>query len=801
MKKATKGVATLLAMALLFGCISMTGCKTKKLKEKEIISPDSTWYSTKKINISDTYFSHGNNYTEVFFHYLGKTNDKYCCLVESDEMLPANFDWSTGNYNDYHHTDILVVNSGGEETLFLPLSDLLDSSREFLSNYKVSGNFLKATITQYGDYEAEDYSTYYYSVDINLDTGDISERTPLNIADNSDDMGYYKETVSVWDYEISEYSTQNRNNTYSFKLDIKDSNGNSQIVDLKDTLPDISIYDLEIVEYGDSNALIEAFCDEDGTKYLLLDLSDMTITDICPDGTMWLQSMDVNPETSLNGHVYYSDTEHICELNFESQEITEVFNYNDCNISRVDVEDCNLVDLTDDTIVFTCSRTIPNLYYADRTSFYLYTLTKNDTNPNAGKAVIELGCLGELTGAISDAIFSFNETNTEYFIRYNNSYFLDEIAFYNSNLSYEEARENYIEAQSELSNQIAIDLLSGEAPDIIIDGFGYQQLNNSNYLLDLSEFANDMDSSSYFTNIFEDAKTNSALYQIPLTFSLNGIFTAASDTYVNQNGFTFEEYISFVDTTCNGNNPIRLPQNEYFCKCINAMNDLFIDGNTVNYDNEAFRELAEYVKNEVFNSSSGIDMYYPEEAAMYVEIAGFDLYLNSYCDWQQRGNSLDIQDTRIMGIPSSDGRGPSLSILNSAGISSLTANPDGCWEFISLLLDNSVQSEMAKTHYFPVNRLAFEATANEMSDYYNGVLSGDPNHPFKGMPLVGSPIDSSVVGILEESIYSAHIANIDPAISIIITEEIQPYFKDQKTIDEVIEILQDRVNTVVSERN
>jgi hypothetical protein len=45
------------------------------------------------------------------------------------------------------------------------------------------------------------------------------------------------------------------------------------------------------------------------------------------------------------------------------------------------------------------------------------------------------------------------------------------------------------------------------------------------------------------------------------------------------------------------------------------------------------------------------------------------------------------------------------------------------------------------------------------------------------------------------------IISFDPDINVILMEEIQPYFEGDKTLDEVIPIIEDRCATVISERS
>ena len=53
----------------------------------------------------------------------------------------------------------------------------------------------------------------------------------------------------------------------------------------------------------------------------------------------------------------------------------------------------------------------------------------------------------------------------------------------------------------------------------------------------------------------------------------------------------------------------------------------------------------------------------------------------------------------------------------------------------------------------------------------------------------------------ELSVLSASVMDsIDPAILIVLREELPPYFLDQKSFDDVLKIIQDRVSTIIAER-
>ena len=56
---------------------------------------------------------------------------------------------------------------------------------------------------------------------------------------------------------------------------------------------------------------------------------------------------------------------------------------------------------------------------------------------------------------------------------------------------------------------------------------------------------------------------------------------------------------------------------------------------------------------------------------------------------------FDFQNTILLGMPSSDGRGPSAHFVNSVGISAQASNPDACWEFVKILFSDDVQDFIA----------------------------------------------------------------------------------------------------------
>ena len=119
---------------------------------------------------------------------------------------------------------------------------------------------------------------------------------------------------------------------------------------------------------------------------------------------------------------------------------------------------------------------------------------------------------------------------------------------------------------AKMSNELAMDILNGEGPDILLNCSNYGQLNNTNYLADLSTYVGTLDSDKYFTNIVDAAKIDGKLYQFPVCYMVSGIFTDAKYAGKSGVGFTTAEYEKFLNDTLNGKDVINYGQAQYFTR-------------------------------------------------------------------------------------------------------------------------------------------------------------------------------------------------------------------------------------------
>lgn len=797
MKTWRKIIAGSLIASMLFGTIFVSGCNKKK-KQGEVIPDDAPWYTVEKIDLSGAYYNDGTNYDYIYFEYCDSFEDSYVMRVGGSKTIPADFDWDTDNWRDYEVNDLVVFDKSGNITKSINLSTVSDEENFYFGDITVEGSTATGILTVYDE---KTWEEKLFEVTIDLKTGEIGKPVPTtndtsNQTYNEDE--YSEGVEKVGDYKVEKYWISNDNGS-TYRLEITDKTGSKLSVNMGELFPNESFWNIDKILLSSETTGIVIASTEGSSGLYTLDLTNGKMEEV--KDTDWLKDINTYNIATANGAAYSVSTSGVYKLDFDNGEAVSVLDFNNCSVNKAEINTYSLLDIDDNSVTFFSQIDNYAPYAESKTETSIVVMTKADSNPNAGKTILEVCCLSGIDVATADAIVDYNETNPDYFLIVDESYNLDDNMDYTSDLNQEEWNQMYNQAQAELSNQLAIDLMNGDGPDIIIGGFPYGQLNNETYLTDLTSYMNEFGVSGYFSNVFDGAKVDGKLFQIPTSFYMMGIITDKKNVKSGQTGFTFDEYKTFVDKVCNGNDPITLGQVDYFTACVDSMNDLFIDGGKASYNNEAFNELADYVKdnvNEHFEYEDDEMMWtdsWEAPAASYTSFSGFASYLDSY------NSDNGPQNQVILGLPSYDARGPEILTYNSVAISSQAIDVDACWEFVEILLGEKAQISISQTWSFPVKISAFESTANDMIDYYNKSVRGEGNFSMSGRPSAGVELDKSIVNTFESDIISTgHVVISDPSITVIISEEIPAYLSGQKSIDQVTDILENRVNTVMNER-
>ena len=847
------------SMAVLFcaSAVVTAGCGKKVKSTNETVSESDEWYSIQKFKIGEQYVKD----KEVEFmnaDFVGIYEGKPVYGINGNYMLPddvdmMNFDYNSLSFNlvDIYGTDgslekSIDVNSiiteadlfkvdpddykGLKEEYIAQVksvdsgdgedgtdegsgTDLIDDEffeKTYLnvywsvnSDYSIDGD--KLNVSVYAYYPGKTMMSMGEDKNFNVEI-DINSEKVLSCNEKEEDSqgytmlrydfeGYKAKIISVYNFEAG---------TQSYNIDITTPDGESKSYDVNKCIKgDMVDFVYGMMYIGNGKALVGIQNTAFDQKVYEFDLEKGTFTEYQKDVTSFL--IDFYQSTYINGvGNIIVEEDGIKKIEPDKGAKTTLCSFDSCNLNRFETMMMSLLTMTDDTIYLGVSA------YSSSSSFdyhvstpTLYILTKEDKNPNAGKTVLRAAVMDSLTYSVSEAVVVFNETNPDYYIRVTDEYSLGS-KVRNGEYSWNDSDADIKAAQftRDLAYQLMSDLKNGDGPDLVFS-YGVQtQLNDSEYLIDLKS---EIGTEGLFENIVKSSEVGGKIYQYPLSFVIEGIIADKKDVDEDQYGFTFDQYKDFVSGPCNGEDPVKYGQTDYFNLCYQRIEDKCFNGKKLNLGNDDYRMLAEYVSQNVIDKDEETFNYYVQTYKYGQWTPTFDQNITLYRLMSTYADSLD--HIRIMGLPTVEGIGPSLSLAASVGVSAHTAEKEACIKFVKTLLSDEVQYSFAEGEgNTPVNKAAFEATArNALTDYnfvyekYQSAYGYDFDLSEAGMPW--HRIDPSFVDTYEEMIDSCYGINaIDAGIALIFTEEMPAYFAGQKSLDDVIKIIENRSQTMLNER-
>ncbi len=769
-----------LSISMLFGAMAVTGCSKKTQKGGKKIAGDSSWYDAQTTEIDDIYKD-----KKVYSHnrkIIGSYHDGVLIRDSGYFKDPMDLDWGQSGSSDEQFDDLLYYDADGELLHSFDLTKIVsENNSQYIEEIIISEGKILLYREDYDN--SHDGERSYYLTDLDMETGEIGsfEKLPFT----SKDVSGSREGVWInGDYIVLGYH-DNVTDKYIFVIQ---NNGQCKIVDVSSSLPSAEIFIINGCMAVSENELV-FICSFGNLNFLSLNLESGKVQ-IKDEEYSWLNALTFNEHiSSFGGNSYITDQSGIKRINFETKQLEEIVSFDDCNLNRNLMDELSLFSVNGDKYVFAGDVSIDDsrdqFSYENRTgTATLITLKKAEKNPNAGKVILTAAFVGnaEVSYSICEAIRLFNDTNEDYFIRLSYNYDIKKNLNYGDAETDDEFDDIYYKTAADLNDLLAINMLAGDGPDIILNAADIRQIQTEDHLVDLSSFLsgkNGINTEDCFSNVIDAAKVNGKLLYMPVSFSVNGLLVNKEDVRDGQTGFTYEEYVKYMDEKCGGNDPMVDTRLGVLCTLYSCMSEPCISGNTVNFDNESFRKLCEYVKNTVpekFNYNNDLD-----GNAAYDNIGGF-----------LTRNTFYAPLKTLLGYPSSDACGPYITVDTSIGISALAPSTvvDGAWEFIKTCLSNEVQEVIARDYTNPMNKSVFDSAAKITLENYN-----------KSEMSYGVELDDSVITSYKETLMSASVVeNLDPAVLNVIREEMPAYFLDQKTLDAVLSIINNRVTTIIKER-
>lgn len=763
LKTTVKFVSCVMVMALTIPILT-AGCSSEN-RESSDDSGSSGWYDVERVFFDDIAggFGYPNSTAEGLVYTDGDTFilNYYQSVPDTDE-------------------DILCLKAYDFDG---NLKMDLDADTAITEPKNVAGQFSYQIFVRGGDVCClgrmtdweNNHDRFYLSV-YDEDTNTFGDWTEIPGVGDKITISYWPISIFASDDKIEIYFGFSSFDGLSNLIKVTvDNDNNISSVDFADVLKDKGYYGIgSVLKCSDNEVVLVCYND---ISYEVLIVNEDTM-----EGRPSSAITDPDRLMQCGDIICMSDNYSISKYDPETDAFSELVNFDNSNINRYEARRLRPVFYSEGEIVlFGCfDQSVDN-----HMKHEAIKLIPSDNDPRKGKTEIKLAVLGLdnwLEYKYAEAICIFNDTNPDAYITLDKRYLSDAPA--NDDYDYWISTQRVVDQMneaSELSNRVMVDLISGDGPDIILNGYEYSMLNNSRCLVDLSGYIdgpNGLDREKFFTNVL-DGNT----YQIPLSAQLYGVIYKSDATGFDLTAPTYEEYREFVSEGCNGCDPIGVGCNKlsYFLILFeNIYPEISDDNGIPDLDNDEFRALAEYCRD------------LPEVATMdYCDVAGFNEFASGWGDFFFTGDS-------IMGLPSYSGIGHRLRIGDSVGISSGCTDIDSAWEFVKILLSDDVQSltsTACSSVVRDVSRSAVDnaiATNNELADSYVSVDEWD---------LGPSRIDEGVTDLYINAMDAAlPSSNLDPDIKVVLNEEIQAYFVGAKTLDEIIPLIEDRCSTIINER-
>ena len=454
---------------------------------------------------------------------------------------------------------------------------------------------------------------------------------------------------------------------------------------------------------------------------------------------------------------------------------------------------------------------------------YLINLTRAEKNPHAGKQVLYVGGQG-ISPSFYDFMYKYNADPEK-------DYRIETVDYYYSELE----SGNTDNVSAAMTNKVFLDLLGGEGPDILMNFAGTDQFANEEILVDLNTYIdgkNGLDRSEYFDNIFRAIEKDGKLFSIPTSFGLEGYIIDADVIHAERN-WTFDDLDREAQAIGDSKQLFLKTSPQDLLKMYMAPNLTdYMDyaKKEVHFNSEGMIHILEEVKkyacmDEKIPSVQVIRSIPGDNAFEYVPyIAGGEQYesdsvdagqllyggalvmhhvnINSFVDYHVF-TSVIPGDGKLVGYPSTDGKG----VVMAPGLSlSIVANSeykDESWEVIKAFLEEEVQIKMAQTDsILPIRRSAYETIGKETQEKINRVyehyLESKEGFDYYGGAYF--PCDPDFVDELTEIVESVRFSNHhDEALMNILLEETAGYFAGSRSAEDVLKNVDNRAKQIVQE--
>ncbi|MCM1551545.1 MAG: extracellular solute-binding protein [Butyrivibrio sp.] len=378
--------------------------------------------------------------------------------------------------------------------------------------------------------------------------------------------------------------------------------------------------------------------------------------------------------------------------------------------------------------------------------------------------------------------------------------------------------DDYKAAYTQMNN----DIISGSMPDIlIVDSYGMSIENyvSKGLLANIDELiAKDpeLSKTEFLDNVFEAARINGKLYEILPSFYVM-TYVGKTSLVGERTQWTMEEARQVLADMPEGAQLFgEMTRAGFFSQVMQMCGSDFIDVSTgkCNFDSEEFISLMQYAKElpeELdYDGMWGedYDSWYMNYQSQYRENRTLlsNCYMSRLQDMVQTINGSFGEDVSYVGFPNSSGQGSVISYNDAYALAAGSANLDAAWEFMRYYLTEEYQASDNMEWQLSVNKAQFDKMAEKATKKptYEDENGKEQEYDYTYYinnesitidPLTTQQLDklkSFVTSVTKRAYYNEDVQNI-------INEEMDAFYKNQKSAKDVAGIIQSRAQIFVNE--
>lgn len=654
-------------------------------------------------------------------------------------------------------------------------------------------------------YPTENSNRYYLTkVDVNgnpVGEQDITAYLTVTDEDGSSYQSYIGSAVLV-------------NGAFTFCTDTKvisfaDIQSAPQVVDLKNGEEYSSVDSLFV---GASGTIYYSLWGENGIEVNKLDLASGTSTK-ADFGGMTDNFYAYTYGAGVNGYEFImSDENGIYGYNPSEENKTEI-----CNFANSDID---MGYYNGGTPIFLEDGRMLICYYDyEEQSNNILLLSKVDPSMVKEKYLITVGAR-YLNYSVKRAFMKFNRTSDEYKI-----VFKDYSVYDNESNDYNGGIE-----------QLNKDILSKtDAPDIVLIqsyGMDFGSLAGKGVFADLEKLMDadeTFNKSDYLENVLEAFKYNGHLYSVSPTVSFMTL-TGKKSVFGYRTGWTMTDFLEMHRSLGEGeqmfSEATRDGTGEQLLRI--AMDEFIGDDGRASFDSEEFKDLLAYLKDIPADYSAYQDEWesnnnYWEEQELSYSKGTTKLYTSYVYNFNQipEFEAYLGEEVTLIGYPMAEAgaNGTLIQPNTELAITASSKVTSGAWEAIKYLLSDEYQNKFSGeadeygntgSYQFPIKKSMVEKKMkNDILPGYSTDWDEDGNEiRVEDEPIAwigGTRVTlrrstEADAARIYELISSASICSrSNEEVTQIIYDEAQAYFDGQKTVEEIVPVINSRIQILINQ--